>query len=310
MIKLIRNIVMLSIVSLFIVGCSDKKEDINIGFVAGLSGKYSSLGISTRDGFLLAMSEINNNINGQTINIIQRDDKQNKQEAKKIIDEFIKKDINIIIGNATSSMTAVTFPVVNKHKNMLLFSATASSNDFTKQDDNFLRIQVEHSDKRYKALKDYLIKKHYKRIFFIYDSKNYKYAEGYEDFFRNMLVKNGGSGFVGRADIKEPYEDIKSKLLKAKYDMILIVGNSIDSANIIQYIRLNNIQEKILCSGWAKTIDFIANGGSAVEGVLFATGYDDNSKEKAFINLYQSLRKHTINSHQFLQHKVMNLVKF
>jgi len=281
----------LLVLSLLFTACNDRKDDeIKIGFVAGLSGKYSSLGTSIRDGFTLAFDEINNTINGKKVTIIQKDDKQDKVEAKKIIDNFIKNNIKLIVGNATSSMTAVTFPIVNKHKDMLLISATASSSDFTAIDDNFLRIQVEHSTKRYQALLDYVTAKGYKNIFFIYDSKNLKYTKGYEQIFQDIFIASGGNKFVGKSDLNNSFEDIIKNLKSVKSDLILIVGNSVDSANIIQYIRVNKIKTKILASGWAKTMDFIYNGGKAVEGVLFSTGYDDNSKDKKFIEFTKKFK--------------------
>jgi branched-chain amino acid transport system substrate-binding protein len=277
---------------LIFTGCSNKKEEvIKIGFVAGLSGKYSSLGTSIRDGFILAFDEIDNKINGKKVEIIQKDDKQDKKEAKKIIEEFIKDGIKIVVGNATSSMTAVSFPIVNKQKDMLLFSATASSGEFSEQDDNFIRTQVEHSSKRYHALLDFIEENKIKDIFFIYDSNNYKYAKDYEHILQKSIVKNGGKKFVAKVTLDTPYDKIVNELKSTPHDLILIIGNSVDSANIIQYIRLNDIKSKILASGWAKTLDFIENGGKSVEGVLFATGYDDNSKDKLFVEFVKKYKK-------------------
>ena len=74
----------LLIISIIFAGCSDKSDDdIKIGFVAGLSGKYSNLGTNVRDGFILAFDEIDNKIDGKKIKIIQKDDKQDNEEAKK-----------------------------------------------------------------------------------------------------------------------------------------------------------------------------------------------------------------------------------
>jgi len=272
-------------------GCSDKKDkEIKIGFMAGLSGKYSALGISIRDGFTLAFDEIDNEINGEKVLIIQKDDKQDKNEAKKIINNFIKNKIKLIVGNATSSMTAVSFAEVNKQKNMLLISATASGGEFTGQDDNFLRIQVEHSSKRYKRLVDYVIKKGYKNIFFIYDSKNSSYTKGYESFFQDMFIANGGNKFTEKIDSNSEYLDIIKKIKSVKSDLILIVANSVDSANIIQYLRIKKIETAIMGTGWAKTMDFIENGGRAVEGVFFSTGYDDQSKDKDFLKFVKRFK--------------------
>ena len=273
--QMFKTIFTLFLVSILFMGCDDKKEEeLKIGFVAGLSGKYSSLGTNIRDGFLLAFDEIGYKIDGKKVNIILKDDKQDEKEAKRIIDDFIKKDIKLVVGNATSSMTAITIKEVNKQKDMLLFSATASSNDFTSLDDNFLRMQVEHSKKIYSALISYLNKNNYNKIFFIYDSKNKKYAKGYKEFLE--------SKFVHSIDLNSEYKDIVKKIKDIENNLILVVGNSVDSANIVQFIRLNGIDTKVLSSGWAKTLDFIENGGKSVEGVLFATGFDDNYQGEYF----------------------------
>lgn len=281
----------LPLLVVFIFGACFKTEDedIKIGFVAGLSGKYSGLGTSIRDGFTLAFDEINYTINGRKVKIIQKDDKQDEQEAKKIIDDFVKNGIKLIVGNTTSSMTKISFPVVNAQKDSLLISATASSNDFTKKDDNFLRIQVENSEKKYKSLKKYII--NYKNIAFLYDSKNKAYSDGYEKYFQKMLFDKWGKGFVSKFDLNDPYGKIVEKLKASEVDLILIVANSIDSANVIQYLRLNKIDTQVLASGWAKTMDFISNGGKAVEGVLFSTEYDENSKDERFLGFVELFKK-------------------
>jgi len=276
--------------SLMFTACNKKNEEINIGLVVGLSGKYSSLGTSIRDGFVLAFDEINNKIGDKRVNIIQKDDHQDKKKAKKIIEYFIEKDIKLVVGNATSSMTAISLPLVNKQKDMLMISATSSSDDFSAIDDNFLRIQVEHSDKRYQSLLNFVKTNKYQKIFFIYDSKNYKYAKGYENIFQNMFINSGGEKFVGKADLNSPYENITKKLKATKHDLILVIGNSIDSASIIQYLRIHKIDTQILGSGWAKTMDFIENGGRSVEGVLFSTGYDDHSKDKKFTQFIKNFK--------------------
>jgi len=290
--KNIKIFISLLIACIFFIGCNEKNEDeLKIGFLAGLSGKYSALGIDIRDGFLLAFDEIDYTINEKKIRIIQKDDKQDKKEAQKVIEYFIKNDIKIIVGNATSSMTKISFDEVNKQKEMLLFSATASSNEFSSKDDNFLRTQVESSAKRYKTLLNYVDSKGYEKIFVIYDSKNLSYANGYLQVFQEMLVQSGGNKFVEAMDLNNNYETIIDALKTTKNDLILIVGNSIDSANIIQYIRHSKITTDILGSGWAKTTDFITNGGKSVEGVVFSTGYDDNSKDKNFLEFVNKFEK-------------------
>jgi len=275
----IKYFIILTLIFVTFISCGKKEDTIKVGLVVGLSGKYSVLGSGVRDGVILAFEEIKYKVNNLHIKLIQKDDMQDEKQDQKVINELLKEDVKIIIGNATSSMTAVSIQQLKKHQDILLMSATASSQDFSHLDDNFLRIQVEHSKKRYKALLKYLHKHKHKNVFVIYDSKNLSYAKGYFHFFQDMIVQTGGNKFVASVDLNTNYEDILKKLKSTKHDLILIVGNSVDTANILQYIRLHGINTKVLASGWAKTIDFIQNGGKAVEGVIFSTGYDDNSKD-------------------------------
>jgi len=290
--NIFKKLVFIGLILIFMVGCNDKKnDDIKIGFVAGLSGKYSSLGTSVRNGFLLAFEEIDYKINNQKIKIIQKDDKQDKNEAKKAIEFFVKNDIKLIIGNTTSSMTKVSLPLIQKQKDMLLISATASSSFFSGQNDNFLRVQVDNSPKRYEPLANTLIKDGYKNIFFIYDSKNQTYTDDYSITLENILVKKGSNKYTAKVDLNEPYENILKKFNNTKSDLILIVGNAVDSANIIQYLRANKIKAKILGSGWARTNDFISNGGKYIEGVLFSECYDDNSQNENYLSFVKRYKK-------------------
>ena len=124
---------------------------IKIGLVAGLSGKYSSLGTDVRNGIVLAFEDINYQINNTKFELIQKDDKQNKKEAKKVIESFIQDDIKVVIGNSTSSMTKVSLSSLQKANDIMLISATASSDEFSFKNDNFIRTQVANNSLKFKA---------------------------------------------------------------------------------------------------------------------------------------------------------------
>lgn len=277
-------------VILFIQNSTKSEESIKIGFVAGLSGKYSSLGNDVKNGILLAFEEINYKINDIKIDIIQKDDKQNSQEAKKVIDELINGDIKVIIGNTTSSMTKISVNALKEKKDILLISSTASSDEFSFKDDNFIRTQVSNNYMKFNSISKYILDKRYKNIVAIYDPNNLSYSNAYLNNFEKSFLHNGGNEFIDKIAITDDYESIKNQILLKKVDSIIIVANSLDAAKLIQYLRINDINQPILCSGWAKTLDFLVEGGASVENVLFHTGYDDNSTNKEylkFIKLYE-----------------------
>ena len=289
---------------IFTLGCENKNtSDIKIGFVAGLSGKYSTLGNDVKDGFLLAFDNIDYKINNQKVRIIQQDDMQNKINNKKAINYFIQNNIKLIVGNTTSSMTMQSLKILKKHQDMLMLSATASSTQLSNKDDNFIRVQVANDTNKFKLISDYILTNKFDKIFFLYDSKNNHYSKDYEDILENILITNGAHPYMAKVDINTPKEKIVKNIKNINPNLIIIVANSLDSANMIQYIRFNNISSQIFCSGWAMDDDFIQNGGKAIENVLFTTAYNsnDNSPQfKSFTQHYQELY-HKIPSENAMQ---------
>ena len=266
-------------------------DEIKIGFVAGLTGKYSSTSVKIRDGFMLAFHEINYKINNKKVIIIQKDDKQDPKIAKEIAKYFIKNNIKLIVGNATSSMTNITLNQIKNKNDFLLASVTASSRDFSNKDDNFIRTQVADSQKQYDQLSLYLKKNSIKKVVYIYDKNNINYVNGFFEFFQDMLIKSGGIKFVATNLIQDKHQDIIDKLNSISYDMILIVANSSDTANLIQRLKINNINKQIMISQWANTSDFIEFGGKAIENVIVNTAYSDESRNNKFLHFKNKFKE-------------------
>lgn len=64
-------------------GCNHE-EPIKIGFVGGLTGRVSDMGIAGRDGAQLAIEESNarNGVGGQSVLLLVRDDRQERAAAR------------------------------------------------------------------------------------------------------------------------------------------------------------------------------------------------------------------------------------
>lgn len=265
----------------------NRPHEIKIGFVAGLSGKYSTLGHSVLNGVRLALEEVDYKVTKQTIRLIQRDDQQNPQEAQDIIHEFAADEIELIIGNTTSSMTKESIKVLQEYPQLLMISPTASSSEFSNQKDNFLRTQVAHNTSRFEKLSSYLLSNNIRNLYMVYDEKNKSYVNNYLNNFEQSFVQLGGNPLVEAKKLSEEYSAITSDIKEKNADAIVVVANSIDSSKFIQYLRLNGIKQQVVVSGWAKSDDFIENGGKHVEGIIFITGYDDNSKDQAYVEFVQ-----------------------
>lgn len=91
-------------------------EPIKIGLIAGLSDRGSDFGESVRNGVILAIEQQNQagGINGRKIELVVRDDGQDKAVATKAAEELISLRPDIIIGPVTSSMATVIMPLMDQ----------------------------------------------------------------------------------------------------------------------------------------------------------------------------------------------------
>ncbi len=152
-------------------------ENIKIGFIGSLTGKYSVLSNDMMNGVTLALDEINHTVDDKKIKLVIKDDKNDKEVNEKAINSFIKEDIKIVIGNATSTMSAISMNIINKYNDMVMISASSASTQFSNKDDNFFRVHVENSPQRFDNFTSYLLKNNLDKVYAIYDPLNEKYTK-------------------------------------------------------------------------------------------------------------------------------------
>ncbi|WP_156498768.1 ABC transporter substrate-binding protein, partial [Oleiphilus sp. HI0079] len=125
---------------LHLFGCG-QKEPVTLGFVGGLTGKVSDLGGPARNGMLFAVEEANkaDGINGQPIQTLIRDDRQDPETAKKVVAELLAKNVDAIIGPVTSSMAVQVAPMAEQAQTVMM-GVTVTTNDLSNKDDHFFRV--------------------------------------------------------------------------------------------------------------------------------------------------------------------------
>lgn len=279
------GLVFISIISFYIYLSFTNANEIKIGFIAGLSGKYSNLGHSLLNGMNLALEEKNFEINEKKVRIISKDDRQRETFAKLAVAEFKNDKIGLILGAGTSSMTKIVLDSFDENYNPILFSASASSNNFSKKDDNFFRTQVSQSEESFEKLSKYLLSKNLKNIYAIYDPNNRAYSETYVNNFKKSLFKTAGESFFLLKELTKDFSYITEDIKKRdNIDAIIIIANTIDTAKLVQFLRISDIEKPIIGSSWSKNAKLIENGGKYVEGMIFLTSYDNNSKNKKYID--------------------------
>lgn len=270
------------------------KEDqvIKIGFVGSLTGKASELGVATRKGTFIAVNKINESggIKGKKIELVIKDDKTSRENAKEAIREFNDEDINIVIGFSISGMyEAVLYA---DKKDMFMISPTMTTIKLSQRDDNFTRVLPENSKQS-----DYFAKliedKNSKKIGVIYDDDNREYATPIVQRFKNNLKNlNINISYERRFTKFDMNAELFAKDIKRLgLDSIYMVCNSTDAAKIIQQIEKLEYNLDKYAASWAFNEELISYGGKTVEGVYGASEYNYLNKNKKyldFINEYKN----------------------
>ena len=130
----------IGILSLALSGCG-QSDPIEIGYVGALSGRRSQLGVSGRNGAILAVEKINQSggSRGRQIRLLVMDNQGDEETCARVVDELVQKGVCAIIGPLMSKMAP---PVINQTagKNVLVISPTVSTESLEGIDDLFLRV--------------------------------------------------------------------------------------------------------------------------------------------------------------------------
>jgi branched-chain amino acid transport system substrate-binding protein len=165
-----------------------------------------------------------------------------------------------------------------------MISAASASNEFSGIDDQFFRVHVANNEQRFDSFTKYIKKYNFNKIYGIYDPGNITYTKDYLENFEKSFILNGGTNFIKYSKTDENLDDLVSQINDLKPDLILICANSIDSARVVQYLKMKGIKTQIASSEWAMTPAFLENTGKYSEDIIFNIDYDENSKSTDFIN--------------------------
>ncbi len=110
-----------------------------------MTGGASELGVSGRNGFNLAVREINEKggIRGMQIVPIIKDDGSNPATAIGVVESFVNEAYPISLAFFTSSMMPVVLESMDKY-DVMFMSPTMSTSKLDDMDDRFLRVFPSH----------------------------------------------------------------------------------------------------------------------------------------------------------------------
>jgi branched-chain amino acid transport system substrate-binding protein len=117
--------IFMGIILLSPAGCA-KKEPIKVGYVAGLTGTHSALGISGRNGVEFAVEEINRSggLNGRKVKLITKDDKQDPDVAITVDKELIKEGVVSPTKSSINRLASYAYNKIGLRKMIVAYDLT------------------------------------------------------------------------------------------------------------------------------------------------------------------------------------------
>lgn len=121
-------------------GCKEP-EPIRIGFLGDLTARAAGLSTSGRDGFSLAIEEVNarGGIKNRRVEGLIRDTRMDNETALEAVRELAKSDVSAIIEPMTSQTAVAIVPEINRI-GIPTISPTVSTNELAGLDDYFFRV--------------------------------------------------------------------------------------------------------------------------------------------------------------------------
>jgi branched-chain amino acid transport system substrate-binding protein len=278
---------------IFAAGCD--KPPFRIGFVGGLTGKMSDLGISGRNSLQLAVGEINaeGGMDGRPAELIVRDDKNDPEQAEKAVRELIDSGVDVIVGHMVSSMSLRTVPIVNEH-HIVMISPTTSTPELSGKDDYFFRVIPENTG-RIARLAAYCMDNYGVTSFAgIIDLENEEYTIRWWEYFTKKIAARGAEvlsehRYGPSSDVD--YAGIAEKAAQSNPDCIVLVTNAFDTAMFCQQIKKRKMQPLVIPCGWAMTEELIHYGGNSVEGLPFVNAVSPNLEHETYLRFQEAYTK-------------------
>jgi len=274
-------------------GCKEP-EPVRIGFLGELTTRAAGLSTSGRDGFLLAIEEINarGGINNRKVEGFVEDTRMDEATALHAVSALIDSKVSAIIGPMTSQTAVTVVPEINRLQ-IPLVSPTVSTNKLNGLDDYFFRVYYTNAQAAVLLAKELSAQEHIDRIAVIYDLSNSAYTEDWVRHFQTVLEQSGGS-LVARIpfDLRsEPlFLDLATEAAEAKPQGILILANAVDTAMICQQLSKIGVDLPRYATGWSYSDDLIQFGGKSVEGLHIIQSADLQNqvpKLQRFVKAYR-----------------------
>lgn len=286
-------------------GCKKKEEapagapaaagdTVKIGFLGALTGDVAMFGKPTLDGMKMAAEEVNaaGGVNGKKIEIVEADNRGDKQEGASVTQKLISRDgVVAIVGDPTTGITKVAAPIAQKSQ-VVLLSAGATGPGVVETGDFIFRNTLLDSVAIPACIDFFAKDMGYKKVAVI-TSDNNDYSVGLSQTFRDA-AKTKGIEIVADEKVKDGDKDFSAQItnIKAKKpDVIFFSGYYTEGALIMKEARKQGMKANMFGGDGLFSPKLIELGGSAVEGTMAALGFSPEQASPVTAKFVEAYKK-------------------
>ena len=289
-----------------VAGCKKKEEapvaeapkaagdTIKIGFLGALTGDVAMFGKPTLEGMKMAAEDLNaaGGVLGKKIEIVEADNRGDKQEGASVTQKLISRDnVIAIVGDPTTGITKVAAPIAQKAQ-VLLISAGATGPGVVENGDFIFRNTLLDSVAIPACIDYFANDLKYKKVAII-TSDNNDYSVGFSQTFRDA-AKGKGIEIVADEKVKDGDKDFSGQVtnIKAKKpDVIFFSGYYTEGALIMKEARKQGVKANMFGGDGLFSPEFIKLGGTAAEGSMSALGFAPEQASPETAKFIESFKK-------------------
>ncbi len=281
-------------------GLCKENETVKIGFLGALTGDVAMYGHPTLAGMKMAADEINQagGILGKKIEIVEADNRGDKQEAATIVQRFISREkVIAIVGDPTTGITKVAAPICERSK-VILLSAGATGTGVVELGKYIFRDTLLDTV-AIPALIDYFVNNAGFKKVAVITSDNNDYSVGLTQVFRGA-IKGKNFTIVADEKVKDGDKDFSAQItnIKAKNpDVIFFSGYYTEGSLIMKEARKQGLKINMFGGDGLYSPTLITLGGQAIEGSMVYVGFSPEQPTPAtakFIEKFKAAKKGTI----------------
>lgn len=267
---------------------------IKIGEFASLTGKEATFGISSHEGTVLAIEQINaaGGVLGRKLQLLTEDTQSKPGEPATVVNKLIARDgVVALLGEVASSRSLEAAPICQQNK-IPMITPSSTNPKVTEVGDYIFRVCFIDPFQG-TVMADFAAKSLKARRVAVFTDVKSDYSKGLAKFFKERFVANGGEIAV-ELDYNGGDKDFKAQLTAIKAanpDGVFVPGYYTDAALICVQAKQLGLNVPLFGGDGWESEKLVEIGKDAVEGQYFSTHFHPDVGSERGRKFVESYRK-------------------